>query len=116
MTENPPKDRDEVAAALRASRELGPEYDEAIAAALVDRVDDTIDERVRHHVARQGQRDDVPRGLPPTNVRMVLSIVCLGLALPLTAVAGHMAGGGGVFVTWMGLIVFYLVSVGGLRR
>jgi hypothetical protein len=116
MTNNPQRHRDEVAAALRASRELGPEYDEALAASLVERVDDTIEERVEHHVARQAGADAGRRGLPANNVRMVLSLVCLGISIPATAIGAGMAGPAGIFLVWAGLIGFYLVSVAGLRR
>ncbi|WP_017535166.1 hypothetical protein [Nocardiopsis alba] len=116
MTKDPGTNRDEIAAALRAGRELGPEYDDAIAASLVERVDDSIDERIRHHVERRMGEDRGRRGLPSNNVRMVLSLVCLGVSIPLTAMSAAMIGVGGVFVTWLGLIVFYLVSITGLRR
>ncbi|GHC83398.1 hypothetical protein GCM10007079_24540 [Nocardiopsis terrae] len=118
MTNNPPRQQEEIAAALRASRELGPEYDEAMAASLVERVDDTIEERVKHHVARQAGANDTgsSRGLPANNVRMVLSLVCLGISIPSTAIGAAMAGAGGMFIVWAGLIAFYLISVSGLRR
>ena len=89
MTNNPQRQQDEIAAALRASRELGPEYDEAVAASLVERVDDTIEERVKHHVARQMGANEARRGLPANNVRMVLSLVCLGISIPTTAIAAR---------------------------
>ncbi|WP_017581157.1 hypothetical protein [Nocardiopsis valliformis] len=116
MTNNPQRQQDEIAAALRASRELGPEYDEAVAASLVERVDDTIEERVKHHVARQMGANEGRRGLPANNVRMVLSLVCLGISIPTTAIAAGMAGAAGIFLVWAGLIAFYLISVTGLRR
>lgn len=116
MTNNPQRQAEEIAAALRASRELGPEYDEAVAASLVERVDDTIEERVKYHVARQTGANESRRGLPSNNVRMVLSLVCLGVSIPATAISAAMAGAGGVFIVWAGLIVFYLISVSGLRR
>jgi hypothetical protein len=96
MTNNPQRQQDEIAAALRASRELGPEYDEAVAASLVERVDDTIEERVKHHVARQMGANEARRGLPANNVRMVLSLVCLGVSIPSTAIAASMAGPVGI--------------------
>ena len=44
--------RDEITAAAAAHRELGPEYDEAVAESLVDRIGEEIDRRVD---ARMGQ-------------------------------------------------------------
>lgn len=42
--------RNEMSAAAAASRELGPEYDEAVAAGLVDRIGDEIDRRIDQRV------------------------------------------------------------------
>ena len=116
MTNDSQRQRDEISAALRASRELGPEYDDAVASSLVERVDDTIEERVKHHVARQTVAKEEGRGLPANNVRMVLSLVCLGLSLPLTAATAALVGPSGVTIVWIGLIAFYVISVAGLRR
>ena len=44
--------RDEITAAAAAHRELGPQYDEAVAESLIDRIGDEIDRRVD---ARMGQ-------------------------------------------------------------
>ena len=38
--------RDEITAAAAAHRELGPQYDEAVAESLVDRIGEEIDRRV----------------------------------------------------------------------
>lgn len=117
MTNNPQRQQEEIAAALRASRELGPEYDEAVAASLVERVDDTIEERVKHHVARQMGATESRKGVASNTVRMVLALVCLGISLPATAiVAALLEDPGAVVAVWVGLIGFYLVAVLGLRR
>ncbi len=117
MTDNPRRHQDEIAAALRASRELGPEYDEAVAASLVERVDDTIEERVRYHVARRAGADDARVGVSSNTVRMVLALVCLGVSIPVTGIVAALVGSAvSVFMVWAGLIAFYLVAVLGLRR
>ncbi|WP_159945226.1 MULTISPECIES: hypothetical protein [unclassified Nocardiopsis] len=117
MTNSPQSRRDEVSAALRASRELGPEYDEAVAASLVERIDDTIAERVRHHLAAQRAAAEPTRtGTPSNTVRFVLSLVCLGVSVPITAIAAAVGGPGALPMVWIGLILFYVVSVVGLRR
>ncbi|MEU3019438.1 MULTISPECIES: hypothetical protein [unclassified Nocardiopsis] len=117
MTNNPHRHQDEIAAALRASRELGPEYDEAVASSLVERVDATIEERVRFHVARQSGEDRARSGVASNTVRMVLALVCLGISLPITAIVASLVGGAvSVLMVWLGLIGFYLVAVLGLRR
>ncbi|GAB2525196.1 hypothetical protein [Nocardiopsis aegyptia] len=118
MTPTPSSRRtDEVAAALRAGRELGPEYDDAVAASLVERIDDTIEERVRHHIAHAtAQASPAKAGMPSNTVRFVLSLVCLGVSIPLTAITASLVGGGAVPVVWVGLVLFYVISVVGLRR
>ncbi|PWV55487.1 hypothetical protein [Nocardiopsis sp. L17-MgMaSL7] len=117
MTDNPQRHQEEIAAALRASRELGPEYDEAVAASLVERVDDTIEERVKHHVARRTGADEPRVGVASNTVRMVLALVCLGISIPITAIVASLIGGAmSVFMVWAGLIGFYLIAVLGLRR
>jgi len=116
MTNNPSHRRDEVAAALKAGRELGPEYDEALAASLVERIDDTIEERVRHHVARQTPTAPARTGMPSNTVRFVLSLVCLGVSIPITGIAAALGPAGTLPFVWLGLIGFYVVSVIGLRR
>jgi hypothetical protein len=119
MTSSSPSSRrvDEVASALQASRELGPEYDDAVAASLVERIDDTIEERVRHHLAQNARRDAPARaGMPSNTVRFVLSLVCLGISVPLTAITASMVGGASLPFVWAGLILFYIISVVGLRR
>lgn len=117
MTNNPQRQAEEIAAALRASRELGPEYDEAVAASLVERVDDTIEERVKHHVARQVGANESHRGVGSNTARMVLALVCLGISIPITAIVASLVGGVvPLFLVWLGLISFYLIAVAGLRR
>lgn len=117
MTNRAQGNKDEIAAALRASRELGPEYDDAISASLVERVDDAIEERVEHHVARQMGANEAGKGVASNTVRMVLALVCLGVSIPATAIAAAVAGGAGsILMVWLGLIGFYLVAVAGLRR
>ncbi|WP_033302775.1 hypothetical protein [Nocardiopsis alkaliphila] len=109
--------RDEIAAALRAGRELGPEYDDAIAASLVERVEDTIEERVKHHVALHSSTTRADKGVASNTARMVLGLVCLGLSLPLTIIAAGIVGGVvSLFTVWLGLIAFYLIAVAGMRR
>ncbi|NYH55591.1 MULTISPECIES: hypothetical protein [Nocardiopsis] len=116
MTHTPPEPRDEVAAALRAGRELGPEYDDAVAASLVERIDDTIAERVRHHMSAQDRAAPVRTGTPSNTVRFVLSLVCLGVSIPVSAITAALGNPAALPLVWLGLILFYLVSVVGLRR
>ncbi|MEU1901347.1 hypothetical protein ABZ512_23435 [Nocardiopsis dassonvillei] len=116
MTDHPQRHSDEIAAALRASRELGPEYDEAVAASLVERIDGTVEARVRHHMAAQARTEPAKAGLPSNTVRFVLSLVCLGVSIPVSAITAAVGSPAALPLVWLGLILFYVVSVVGLRR
>ncbi|ASU83766.1 hypothetical protein CDO52_14120 [Nocardiopsis gilva YIM 90087] len=113
---NDPLPKDELAASLRAGRELGADYDDAIATSLAERLEQSIDERVRHHLATQQQRRPQRQGIPTRTARMVLAIVSLGLAIPLTAISAGYAGDGGVIATWIGISVLYILMLIGTRE
>lgn len=117
MTDQRSPHKDEIAATLRAGRELGPDYDDALAASVVERLDETIDERVRSHVAAHMAREKPARtGVASNTVRFVLALVCLGVSIPVTALAATLGTAGTVPLVWLGLIVFYIVAITGLRR
>ncbi|MEV6980502.1 hypothetical protein AB0M95_04480 [Sphaerisporangium sp. NPDC051017] len=67
-------ERDEVAAAMSARRELGPQYELELAESLVDRVNAVIDARLAARPRRQG----------PDWAQMVLGLGSLALSVPLT--------------------------------
>ncbi|WP_306366153.1 hypothetical protein [Nocardiopsis sp. CC223A] len=117
MTDSISQRQAEIAAALRAGRELGPEYDDALAASLVERIDDAIDTSVRRHLDHRQREHKGKVGVPSNTVRMVLSLVCLGVSIPATAIAASLVGGPVALISvWAGLILFYIISVTGLRR
>lgn len=117
MTDSTSQRQSDIAAALRAGRELGPEYDDALAASLVERIDDAIDTSVRRHLDHRQSENKGKVGVPSNTVRMVMSLVCLGVSIPITAITAAMVGGGvAIAAVWLGLILFYIVSVVGLRR
>ncbi|WP_436887773.1 hypothetical protein [Nocardiopsis dassonvillei] len=117
MTDSISQRQAEIAAALRAGRELGPEYDDALAASLVERIDAAIDTSVRSHLDRRQGEHRGRTGVPSNTVRLVLSLVCLGVSIPVTGMAAALVGGpAALAAVWVGLILFYIVSVTGLRR
>ncbi|MBO0812864.1 MAG: hypothetical protein J2P23_12575 [Microlunatus sp.] len=95
----------EAAASIHARRELGLEYEEQIAAGLAERVEQAIwqqrqdaDHQTRLELAKlRDQR--LERGQ-----RLALTIVSLGVGIPITAIAGHDAGLLGVGVSWAGIV------------
>ncbi|MFI9806226.1 hypothetical protein ACIHEJ_18030 [Streptomyces sp. NPDC052301] len=99
-------------ATVRARRELGDDYDTVLVDSFLEkveqRIDDTVDRRVRRHLAEQqmtvarGTRQ--PRSADSWGERFGFAIVSLVLAIPLTALGGVFAGIGGVAVTWGGIV------------
>lgn len=111
--------RAETEAALAARRELGPEYDEHIAAGLAERVEQlaayrsaelqhvSAAERAELEFARTGQRQG-----------FVLGIISLGVGIPITAISANVVHPGliGVAVSWVGIVGVNTVHRLGTRR
>ena len=95
--------RDDIQAALEARRELGPEMEPAVVDAFVERMERAIEARVDARLAQRDSRSSSSgegRGGP----ELMLAIVSLGVAIPLTAVSAATAGFLAVLVVWMGLV------------
>ncbi|PSL00124.1 hypothetical protein CLV63_102250 [Murinocardiopsis flavida] len=132
-----PVPRNDVAASLKISRELGPEYDDAIADSLAERLDHAIDARIREQLdARQlphaqAQHHMYPSYAPPppppaksgtsdTGIRLAMGIVSLALSIPLLAIGVNYGGEGigallAMAIVFTGVITLYLLVVGGGR-
>ncbi|GAA3372258.1 hypothetical protein GCM10020367_26440 [Streptomyces sannanensis] len=101
----------ELAATLHARRELGVEYDAALVESFLEKVeqrlDGTVDRRVRRQLAEQ--QTAVARGGRPARSeesfgeRFGLAMVSLVLAIPLSAIAVAQAGFFGLVVAWAGI-------------
>jgi hypothetical protein len=107
----------EAAAAIKARRELGLEYEEQIAAGLA--------ERVEHAVWQQRQADDGRTRIELAKLedaklergqRLALTIVSLGVGIPITAIAAHDAGLMGVGFSWAGIAVVNAIFNFGRNR
>ena len=97
--------RREVQAALGARRELGIEYEEAIAAGLLDRVNQLALMRaseMRREVERVDQLAEVEK--TSRRQRFVLGIVSLGVGIPITAISASESGLIGIAVAWAGIV------------
>ncbi|GAA1078359.1 hypothetical protein [Nocardiopsis composta] len=119
--QTPPKaPRDEVAAALQTGRELGPDYDEAIAASLVERIDAAIEARVDAHLAGRLRGEEPKRRVSYEeqwkSPRLILGLIAMVLSIPLTAISGSLLGAEGVLLSWIGMVLLYLIAVLGLGR
>lgn len=80
--------RDEAEAALAARRELGRDYDDAIAESFTAKLDETIERRVAAEVERrlatpeqQRRRSEIVS--KETNKAFVLALGSLGISIPL---------------------------------
>ncbi|PSK92837.1 hypothetical protein CLV63_11742 [Murinocardiopsis flavida] len=89
--------REDVSAAAASSRSLGPDYDDAVAAGLVDRIGAEIDARIDAKLAQQ------PRpGLVWKPVHTSLALSALGLMVACGALLVGMVTGAMelAFVVW----------------
>ena len=80
--------RREAEAAVEARRELGPEYDEAIAAGLADKVEQLVAYRTAELRVQSGARETESEAEKSRRTqRFTLGIVSLGAGVPITAIA-----------------------------
>lgn len=111
--------RAETEAALAARRELGPEYDEHIAAGLADRVEELVAYRTAE-LRHRGEVPDVDLEMARTAQRQgyVLGIISLGVGVPITAMGATLIEPGllGVAVAWAGIVGVNVANRLGLRR
>jgi len=115
----------ELNATLQARSELGADYDSALVESFLEKVeqrlDATLDRRVRRHLAEE--RTAVARGARPPSQshgnfgeRFGFGIVSLVLAVPLSAIGAANAGIGGLVVAWIGIVGVNVVQAGHGRR
>jgi hypothetical protein len=99
--------RRDVQAALAARRELGLEYEEAIAAGLLDRVNQLALMRASE-LRREAERSDhaAKAEKESRTQRFVLAIVSLVVGVPITAISGSVVDPEivGVLVAWTGIV------------
>jgi hypothetical protein len=93
-----PEVRREVEATIEARRELGPEHEEALVAAFLDRLERTLDERV----AKPAKSAKAPAAQQAAQ-RFVVAMVSLGCGIPITAIAGD-HGLAGILIAWAGIV------------
>ncbi|MER5884706.1 hypothetical protein ABT160_12825 [Streptomyces sp. NPDC001941] len=103
----------ELDATLHARRELGTEYESALIESFLEKVeqrmDSTIDRRVRRHLAERQvavARGGRPEARPGSGFgeRFGFAAVSLVLAVPLSAIGAVNAGMEGLVVSWLGIV------------
>ena len=74
---------------MAARAELGPEYDDAIAAGLADRVEELVAYRTAElrHADESAKEDRADRPARQTRTGSSLGIISLGTGVPITAIA-----------------------------
>ncbi|MFH8975894.1 hypothetical protein [Streptomyces sp. NPDC017890] len=109
----------ELDATLQTRRELGEEYESALVDSFLEkvdqRIDGTIERRVRRQVAEQqmaAARDSrSPKPTDSFGERFGFGIVSLVLAIPLSAIGGGVANLPGLLVAWAGIVGVNVVQV-----
>jgi hypothetical protein len=106
-----PLSPDEIRASAEIHRELGPEYDQAVVGAFLERVTKEIDARVDARLAeeRRGRR---PAAQPGGRGAFALAICSMAFGIPITAIVlngRNSVGIGGVFVVWLAIAVINVV-------
>ena len=106
-------------AAYDARVELGPEYEDAIAAGLAERVEELVAYRTAElRQADARSREDGAERRRGNTQRFTLGIVSLGTGVPITAIAAINVDPGllGVLAAWAGIVGVNAVFAGGSRR
>ena len=118
-TQPPPELRRDVDAALAARHELGPEYEDAVAAGLADRVEALVaqrrDQLVPTEDDRRHARDEEKAN---GDGRFVIALASLAAGIPVSAIVS----GDGVLgvlslgVAWVGIVGVNVAAAWGARR
>lgn len=111
--------RREVEAAMATRAELGPDYDEHIAAGLADRIEQLAAHRTAE-LRAQTEHAGADRAAEQSirTQRFVLGIISLGTGVPITAIAASNTEPGlfGVVVAWAGIVGVNLAAGWRSRR
>ncbi|WP_146087436.1 hypothetical protein [Thermomonospora echinospora] len=98
--------RDDIAAAMAARHELGPDYDDAFVDTVVARLQESLQTRPPVATAR-ARRTGGDR-------TVLLTVSSLLAAIPLTGIAAGTTGLPGLIVAWVGLVLINVAHA--LRR
>ncbi|MFF7730722.1 hypothetical protein [Streptomyces sp. NPDC008001] len=115
----------DLAATLETRKELGPEYEDELVDAFLEKVDRKLDAAIDRRVRRQAAETQmaVARGARPSpdgtgpgtfGERFGFAAVSLVLAIPLSAIAVVNAHLPGLLVSWAGIVGVNALNVTGL--
>ena len=91
----------ELEATLAARQELGTAHDDQLVAGFLDRIEHEIDRRVDERMSERGPRKRPAPVLHPGN---------LALCIPIIAIAGGIAGLGGLIAAFVALAVVFVYA------
>lgn len=113
--------RDDLAAALQARRELGPDYDAAFAESLAERIDQTMAARLAAYRGAAPAPAPVPaaaheraNAAGERKVTITIACVSLGVSIPLSGIAAGMHSLAALMIIWTGIVMVNLTNA--LRR
>ena len=89
--------RDEARATLAARHELGADFEDELVDRFVEKVEQRLETRYGKAARREGDK--------PFN----LAVVSIIFGIPLTAIAGGVAGLAGLMIAWIGLVLINVV-------
>lgn len=115
MDARDPELKKELSATLQARKDLGEEYESELVDSfmekMTERVDSHVEQRVRRELAQQqtsfARADRRPIGPPrpgPRFARYGFAGFTLIVAIPLSAISASLAGTGGLFIAWAGIV------------
>jgi Mg/Co/Ni transporter MgtE len=93
--------RDELEATIEARREVGPSLEPELVDRFVERIEKRIDERIRAGTASRSSHQ--------SQEAFVITLVTLGISIPLIAIAGGTAGLAGVIAVCAALVLVNVV-------
>ncbi|WP_030666632.1 hypothetical protein [Streptomyces rimosus] len=126
MATHDPELRKELDATLQTRKELGPEYESELVESFLEKLDTTVDQRVRRQFAEQQMQ--VARGAQPPRPRASggggsgyaerfgFATVSLVLAIPLSAIGAAHADLVGLLVSWAGIVGVNAVHASGFFK
>ena len=96
--------REELAAAVEARRELGPDYEDPVLDAFMEKLERRLDERVKRTPA---EREPSAAAVP---------LASIGMGIPITAIAGGTGGVAGILIAWIGIVLVNVAYALARRR
>lgn len=108
--------RRDVEAALAARRELGPEYEDAVAENLAQRVEELVAQRAAQTGLSPEEREHAQREEKDTgDGRFIIALASLGAAIPITGISHDSVAT--MVVAWAGIVgVNVAAGLRGRRR